>query len=195
MAFLPGQQATIKITRSNQSPHTLVITFNRSHVSIGRAYTPRSLFARSCHIYMVYILFMANCAFSAMPAKWLQQCLHVTTAVGGTFESKLLTHCSCCWGSLWKQSSYTPQFLSGAHSMKFKSRVLTHFSGCGGLFESRLPSNYSCCLGPLWKQSTCRLVSEGGAFESKVLAYDLLCSPLHEWIISFLTINKENLCM
>jgi len=41
--------------------------------------------------------------------------------------------------------------------MKFKSKVLTHFSGCWGPFESRLPLNCSCCWGPLWKQSTCTL--------------------------------------
>ena len=70
--------------------------------------------------------------------------------------------------------------------MKFKCRVLTHFSGCWG---------------PLWKQSTFKLqlllwapfkakylhstVSAGGPFESRVLTYDLLCSTLYVWIISF----------
>jgi len=60
----------------------------------------------------------------------------------------VLTHYSCCWGTLWKQSTYILQFLLGAASMKFKSRVLAHFSGCWGPFESRLPSKCSCCWGP-----------------------------------------------
>ena len=70
--------------------------------------------------------------------------------------------------------------------MKFKCRVLTHFSGCWG---------------PLWKQSTFKFqlllgapfkakylhstVSVGGPFESRALTYDLLCSTLYVWIISF----------
>ena len=56
-------------------------------------------------------------------------------------------------------------------------------------------------LGPLWKQSTFKLqlllgapfkaknlhstVSVGGRFEGRVLTYDLLCSTLYVWIISF----------
>jgi len=42
-SFTLWQQATIEITRRDHSRRTLVITFNRSHVSNGRAYTPRSL--------------------------------------------------------------------------------------------------------------------------------------------------------
>jgi len=38
------QQATIEFTCHDHSSHTQVVTFNRSHVSIGRAYTPRSLY-------------------------------------------------------------------------------------------------------------------------------------------------------
>jgi len=37
-------QATIEFTCHDHSPRTLVITFNRSHFSIGRASTPRSLY-------------------------------------------------------------------------------------------------------------------------------------------------------
>jgi len=38
--------------------------------------------------------------------------LRITVAVGGT---SVLTHCSCCWGSFWKQSrpTYTLQLLLG----------------------------------------------------------------------------------
>jgi len=42
--FAPRQQATIEFTGRDHSPCTLVVTFNRSQVSIGRAFTPRSLY-------------------------------------------------------------------------------------------------------------------------------------------------------
>jgi len=47
-----------------------------------------------------------------LEASWL----HITVAVGGPFASRVLLHCS----------------FFEAPSMKFKSRVLTHFSGCWG---------------------------------------------------------------
>jgi len=43
-AFALRHQATIEIARRDQTPRTLVITFNRSHVSIGRASTSRLLY-------------------------------------------------------------------------------------------------------------------------------------------------------
>ena len=68
-------------------------------------------------------------------------------------------------------------------------------------FNSRVHIHFSCCWGPLWKQITFKLqllfgaplkakylhikISVRGPFESKVLAYDLLCSTLYEWIIRF----------
>jgi len=40
--------------------------------------------------------------------------LHITVAVGGPFENRVLTHYSCYWGALWEQSTYTLQLLLGA---------------------------------------------------------------------------------
>jgi len=127
--------------------------------------------------------------------------LHITLAVGSPFEGKVLTHCNCCWGPLWKQGTYTVQLLLGAPlkaeflhvsffqgplQRSFKAEYLHNSVVLGGPFEKRLPSNCSCCWRPLWKQSICTLISVGGgAFESRVLGYDLLCSTLYEWILGF----------
>ena len=42
-SFALWQQATIEFTCHDHSPRTLVVTFNRTQVNIGRASTPRSL--------------------------------------------------------------------------------------------------------------------------------------------------------
>jgi len=39
---------------------------------------------------------------------------HFADAIGGLFESKVLTHCRCCWGHFCKQSTYILQLLLGA---------------------------------------------------------------------------------
>jgi len=43
-SFALWQQATTEFTCYDYSPRTVVVTFNRSQVNIGRASTPRSLF-------------------------------------------------------------------------------------------------------------------------------------------------------
>jgi len=47
--------------------------------------------------------------------------LHITVVVWSPCESKLLTHCSCCQGPLWIQSTYTLQFLLGALEWSLKA--------------------------------------------------------------------------
>ena len=48
----------------------------------------------------------------------------------GPCESKMLIHYSCCWGHIWKQSTYTLQFLLGApqRGLKAENLQLTHYS-------------------------------------------------------------------
>ena len=92
-------------------------------------------------------------------ASWI----HITVAVGGPFASRLLTHCS----------------FFEAPAMKFKSRVLTHFSGCWGPLWKQIPWNCSCCWGPLWKQSTCTLVFVGALWKQSTYTLQFLsAAPL-----------------
>ena len=79
-SFALWQQAAIEIMRRNLSSHTLVVMFNCSHVNIGRASTPRSLFycLLAPHIFMVlffmHIPFVVNHTINATPPERLQQC-------------------------------------------------------------------------------------------------------------------------
>ena len=77
-SFALWQQATTEFTCHDQSPPTLVITFNGSQVNIGRASTPRSLFycLFAPHICMVsfftHIPFVVNHTINASPPERLQ---------------------------------------------------------------------------------------------------------------------------
>jgi len=73
------QQATIEFTCHDHSLGTLVIMFNRSHVNIGRASTPRSLFYCffaphiSIVLFFTHIPFVVNHTIKATPPERLQQ--------------------------------------------------------------------------------------------------------------------------
>jgi len=76
-------------------------------------------------------------------------------------------HIAVSVGALWKQSTYTLQFLSAA---PLKANHL----------QIAVPVGT-----PLKVKYLHITVSARGPFESRVLTYDLLCSTLYEWIISF----------
>jgi len=76
--FTLWQQATIEITYHDHFPRTLVIMFNQSHVSIGRAYTSWSLLllVRTTHIWVLFfthIPFVVNHTFNVTSTERLQQ--------------------------------------------------------------------------------------------------------------------------
>jgi len=60
--------------------------------------------------------------------------LHMTIAVWGPCETKLLTHYSCCQGPLWKKSTYTLQFHLGALQWSLKAEYLHISVAFGGPF-------------------------------------------------------------
>ena len=78
-SFALWQQATIEFTCHDHSPRTLVITFNRSHDSIGRASTPRSLYYSLFAPLISMVLFFTRIPFvvihtiNATPPERFQQ--------------------------------------------------------------------------------------------------------------------------
>ena len=103
--------------------------FNRSHVNIGRASTPRSLFycLFAPHICMVlfftHIPFVVNHTINATPPERLQQhpLLSATNRTDRTFfvwrltlarpshpgHSTILLTCSFCWGNIYRPLTQT----------------------------------------------------------------------------------------
>ena len=93
----------------------------------------------------------------------------------------VFTHYNWCWrplwkqgilyyrfsrGPLWKQSTYTLQLLLGT-LCKQDSYTL------------------QVLLGAPLKAKYQHITVSVGVFESRIVSYDLLCSTLYEWIISF----------
>jgi len=78
-SFTLWQQATIEFTCHDHSPHTLVVTFNRSQVNTGRDSTLRSLYyclfaPHMCMVlFFMHIPFVVNHTINATPPERLQQ--------------------------------------------------------------------------------------------------------------------------
>ena len=62
------------------------------------------------------------------------------------FESNVFTHCNCCWGPPWKQSSLLIQYITIAVGPLWKQGTLHITAAIGGPFESvvSLLTHYIC---------------------------------------------------
>ena len=94
--------------------------------------------------------------------------LHNSVVLGGPFESRLPSNCSCCWGPLWKQSTYRLVSVGGV----FESRVFTYDLLCSTLYE------WIIGFSPNIRKIYTRNTSKGGPEASASLA-----SPYtHHWL-------------
>ena len=91
----------------------------------------------------------------------------------GSFESKVLTHCSWCWGPLREQSTYTLQMLLGP---PLKAEYLHTSVAVGALLKAGTNTLQLMLGAPLTAGYLHIINAVGSPFQSRLLTYDLLRS-------------------
>ena len=107
-------------------------------------------------------------------------------AVGGPFENRVLTHCSCCWGPLQKQSTYASQWLLGAFWNKstylwYASEYIIWIDNKFQIFSPKMNKIYA------WNTST-------GALKRGVRGKCLACLRLNPPLCSFSWLQPQTSC-